>query len=111
MAAYVELLIDQGTTFTNTLTINDDVTNNPINIASYSVTSQLRRSYYSANASGTFDCSLTDAANGVITMAMSAANTSNLKPGRYVFDVHALIDNTHSRLLEGIITVSPGVTR
>jgi hypothetical protein len=111
MAAYVELLIDQGTTFVNTLTINDDVTNNPINIALYSVSSQMRRSYYSANASANLECTITDAANGVITMSMSAANTWNVKPGRYVFDVLALTEaDTHSRLLEGIITVTPGVT-
>ena len=112
MAAYIELLIDQGATFTNTLTITDDLTNQPVNVDSYIVTSQLRRSYYSMNASANLACSITDGVNGVITMSMTAANTSLLQAGRYVFDVKAIVDaNTTNRLLEGIVTVLPGVTR
>ena len=49
MAAYVELYMDQGASLTNTLTITDDVTNAPVNISGYTLTSQMRRSYYSAN--------------------------------------------------------------
>jgi hypothetical protein len=43
---------------------------------------------------------------------MTAANTANLTPGRQVFDL--LITNTSTgiktRVVEGIIIISPGVT-
>lgn len=112
MAAYVELYLDQGTTFNNVINLTDDVTNTPINVANYTVVSQLRRSYYSANISANLVCSITDAANGEITLSLSAANTANIKPGRYVFDVKTT-DNTNitSRVLEGIITITPSVTK
>ena len=112
MAAYVELYIDQGTTFNNIINLTDDVTNTPINISGYTVTSQIRRSYYSANISANITCTLSNVANGEITMSMTSANTANIKPGRYVFDVITLDTfNTKNRVLEGIITVTPSVTK
>lgn len=112
MAAYAELYLDQGTTFNNVINLTDDITNAYVNVAGYTVRSQMRRSYYSANASATITCTITDAPNGEITMSMTAANTSNLKPGRYLYDVE-MVDTigTTSRILEGIITVTPEVTR
>lgn len=111
MAAYVELYLDQGTTFNNIINLTDDVTNTPINISGYIVTSQLRRSYYSSNASANITCTITDASNGELTLSMTPANTSNLKPGRYVFDVKAIDGDDVSRILEGTITVTPQVSK
>lgn len=112
MAAYVELYMDQGATFNNTLNITDDLTNAKVNIQGYSVSSQMRRSYYSANASANIVCTITDAANGTILMSLGAANTTNIKAGRYLFDVETVDTNgVTSRILEGIITVTPQITR
>lgn len=112
MAAYAELYLDQGTTFNNIINLTDDVTNAYINVSGYVVRSQMRRSYYSANASANITCTITDAANGEITMSMTAANTANLKAGRYLYDLEVVDTNgTVSRILEGIITVTPEVTR
>jgi hypothetical protein len=112
MAAYVELYLDQGTTFNNIINLTDDVTNTPINVSGYTVTSQMRRSYYSANISANITCTLSNVANGEIIMSMTAANTSNIKAGRYLFDVKATDTyNNTSRILEGIITVSPQITK
>ena len=42
----------------------------------------------------------------------SGANTANIKPGRYVFDVITIDTfNTKNRVLEGTITVTPSVTK
>ena len=112
MAAYVELYMDQGTSFNNIINITDDVTNTYVNVYGYSVTSQLRRSYYSTNASANITCTITDYANGEITLSMTAANTALIKAGRYLFDVKTVdTNNVASRILEGIMTVTPGVTR
>jgi nucleoside-triphosphatase THEP1 len=112
MAAYVELYMDQGSDFNSVIQLTDDLTNEDINVAGYIVTSQLRRSYYSANASASLVCSITDAASGEITLSLAAANTANLKPGRYLFDVK-LVDEVGvtSRPVEGIIEVLPQVSR
>jgi hypothetical protein len=112
MASYVELFIDQGTTFNNIINLTDDNTNIPINISGYSVSSQMRRSYYSQNITANIICTTSNTSNGEISMSISAANTANIKAGRYVFDVKTVNGNGNiTRVLEGIITVNPQVTR
>ena len=112
MAAYVELYMDQGSTFNNTLNITDDLTNASVNISGYIVRSQMRRSYYSANATAQINCNIVDAENGTVIMNLPAANTSNITAGRYLFDVETVDpDGITSRILEGIITVTPEITR
>jgi len=112
MASYVELFIDQGTTFKNTINLTDDTTNVPINVYGYSVSSQIRRSYYSANISANITCNISNVSNGEITMSMTSANTTNIKAGRYVFDVVTLDPlNVKTRVLEGIISINPQVTK
>ena len=109
---YVELYINQGATFNDIIYLTDDTTNTAMNIAGYSVESQIRRSYYSDNASANIVCAITDAQNGEITMFVSKANTANIKAGRYVFDVLLTdTENATNRILEGIVTVIPGVTK
>jgi hypothetical protein len=111
LAEFVELEIDAGATFSTEITISED---NGLgkNLANYSVVSQLRKSYYSSTATD-FTIDVTDQANGVFTMEISAANTANLRAGRYVFDVELENNNdgTVTRIFEGIVTVLPNVTR
>lgn len=112
MAAYVELYVDQGSTFNNIITLSDDTTNTAMNIVGYTVNSQMRRSYFSSNASANIICTLSDPSNGEITMSLSAGTTANLKPGYYLFDVNTVTPiGDKSRVLEGSITVNAGVTR
>lgn len=111
MTDYVELYIDQGADFESTLVLEDDVTNLYQNVSGYTVTSSLRRSLVSPNTSGNLTCSITDAANGEISLSMTAANTSNLRPGTYLFDVRTYIGGKYDRLIEGIIIVTPSITK
>jgi hypothetical protein len=112
MAAYVELIMDQGTSFRNVINLTDDLSNVPVNIYGYSVSSQMRRSYYSVNATANITCTISNYANGEITMSMTAANTTLIKAGRYLFDLETVDGSgTVNRVLEGIITVTPQITR
>lgn len=112
MAAYVELYVDKGTSFQNKITLTDDSTNTSINLSGYSARSQLRRSYYSTNASANIVCTISDAANGEITMSLSASNTSNIMAGRYLFDVQTTNPiGAVTRVLEGTLTMLPEITR
>jgi hypothetical protein len=112
MAAYVELFVDQGTNFNNVINLTDDITNLNVNVQGYTVISQMKRSYYSANASANITCSITNALNGEITMTMGANTTANIKAGRYLFDMRITDrEGVVSRVLEGIITVTPRISR
>lgn len=111
MAEYVELYMDQGADFESIIVLEDDVTNINQNVIGYTVTSSMRRSLLSPNTSGNLICSVTDAANGEITISMSASNTSNLRFGTHLFDVRSSAGGVITRLLEGIIIVTPSITK
>jgi hypothetical protein len=110
-AAYQELYLEQGTTFTMTVTL-DDVYGNDYDLTTLTAKSQIRKSYYSANVAAEFTTTIPDPAVGVIVLELDPPVTSNIAPGRYVYDV-AIQDNIYgiTRILEGTIVVSPQVTR
>jgi hypothetical protein len=111
MADFVELTLEQGATFNSTITVRDDQ-GVAQNLTGYSARSQMRRSYYSSSKKD-FTVTVTSPAGGQITMYMSAANTANVTPGRYVYDVELEDNGTGdvTRIFEGIVTVLPNVTR
>ena len=110
MAGFVELTLEQGANFNTVLDLKDSA-GGILNLAGYTVAAQMRKSYYSSTATN-FTITVTDAAAGQITMSMNSANTANVTPGRYVYDV--LITSGASvktRIIEGIVTILPSVTR
>lgn len=112
MANYVELYIDQGSDWNSVINLTDDIDNSSVNIFGYSVRSQIRRSYYSTNPSANITCTVTDFTTGEITLSLTNQETANIKAGRYLFDVETINNsNTVTRILEGIITILPNVTK
>lgn len=110
-AGYTELFLEQGADFTMSIVL-DDVAGVPFNLTDFTASSQMRKSYYSSNAAATFSVSTSgDAAEGRITMSLDSANTANIYPGRYVYDVYLSQANTRYRVLEGIVNVTPQVTK
>ena len=109
--SYAELTVDQGSTFESTIDlVSDDGA--VINVAGYVFTGQIRKSYYSANATANLTLTIVNAANGNVKVSISAANTANIKAGRYLYDIKMTdTSNTVTRLVEGIITITPQVTR
>jgi hypothetical protein len=111
LAAYVELTIEQGANLTSTVTVSD-TQGDSVNLSTYSASAQLRKSYYSSSAN-TLTATITGNSNGQITLSMTAANTSLLTPGRYVYDlvITNSTDNSKTRVVEGTAVVLPSVTR
>lgn len=110
MAAYSEIVIEQNATFNSKVYV-EDVYGTPVNLSGYTSSSQMRKSYYS-NTFYTIDTEITGLSNGEITLSMTAANTANLPIGRMVYDL--IIDDgtgTITRVVEGIATILPSVTR
>lgn len=101
MATRVPLTVDQGATFTYSTEL---ATSNAM-----VAVSSLRKSYTSANS---VDFTTT-VANGNLTLALSASQTLSLESGRYVYDVLVTntVQNTISRVIEGVVTVRPGATK
>ena len=110
MAGYVPLEIEQYATFSRLITIKQS-DGNAQNLSGYSANTQMRKSHYSAQAN-TITTEISDEANGEITLSMTAANSALLTPGRYWYDLVTVSGGgVTQRVIEGIVVVSPGVTR
>lgn len=110
MAAYSELQLEQGATFSTTINV-EDTQGAAINLSGYTANSQIRKSYYSSSAYN-LTATVTGIANGEITLSMTAANTANISSGRYLYDL--LITSPTSiktRVVEGIVVILPSITR
>ena len=111
MAQFIELELDQGSDFNYDLDLSDD-DGVAINVTNFTFTSSIRKSYYSTNPVANLSVTILNAANGNVIFTLNAATTANIKAGRYLFDVKQLDNvNTTTRLIEGIITVNPQVTK
>lgn len=109
MAIKSNITIDQGTDYEVTINVKDANTT-AISLTGFTGQAQIRKYYTSSRK---YDFTVTVSANtGEVTMAMSANNTANIAAGRYVYDC-VLISNTNvvSRIVEGIVTINPRVSR
>ena len=109
MATKANLVIDQGSTFSSDLSLTDE-NGDPLVLDGYTANSQIRRWYSSTNAAATFTTSI-NTSSAVITLTLTANQTSSLVAGRYVYDVEISDGTEVSRIVEGIVTVTPQVTR
>ena len=103
------LVIDQGSTFSTDLSLKDE-NGDPLVLTGYTANSQIRKWYTSTNPSASFTASI-NVDSGSITLSLSSDQTSNLVAGRYVYDVEITDGSSISRIVEGIVTVTPQVTR
>ena len=112
-AGYQELFLEQGSSF-NTVISLDDAYGQTYNLLNYSASSQMRKSYYSSNATAVFVTTVYGT-QGEIGLSLTANTTANIAPGRYVYDILIYNNsdraNTTLRILEGIINVTPSVTK
>lgn len=109
MATRANIVIDQGTTFSTFIYINDAL-GNPVDLTAYSVKSQMRKDYTSLNA---YSFSVTGDNQGMITMSLSSNASSSIPAGRYVYDLLVINEEegSSSRVLEGQVTINPSVSR
>lgn len=110
MATTVYLDVDQGSDFASIIDLeNDD--NTAINLTGFTVYSQFRKSYGSVNAYS-FVASVYSATEGKIQLSLLGSFTSSIRAGRYVYDVEIVsANNIRTRVIEGILTINPEVTK
>jgi len=110
MAIVANLLVDQGTDFETTIDIVGS-DGNPVDLTGYTIAGQIRKAYTSSTAYN-FVAEVTAEIAGIVTINLSNNITSNMKAGRYVYDVEMTSPNgMRSRVCEGILEVNAEVTR
>ena len=110
MASISNIFIDQGATFTTTVTVTD-ANGDAVNLSGYSVAAQIRKTFLSSTATS-FTATISNASSGEITISLSPTQTAALEAGRFVYDVVITASGgTKTRVVEGQVTVNPSVTR
>jgi hypothetical protein len=113
MATYANLFIDQGSDFSTVISL-EDPSSDPFELDNVVFSGQIRRTFQSETAFD-FVISIVDANLGEILVSLPKSTTSQMKGGRYVYDIFA--QNTEPgnefkiKVLEGIVEVVPQVTR
>jgi|TARA_B110000914_G_C15107118_1_gene284362 hypothetical protein len=110
MAAIANLTIDQGATFSSDVTVKD-ANGNPFNLTGYTAAAKLAKGFASTRTRTNMTTSIAaDATTGVVTLSLTATQTSALDAERYVYDLEITSGANVTRVIEGIITVRPQVT-
>ncbi len=109
MATISNLFIDQGSDFNAVITLTDQ-TGSVMDITGFTVQSQFRKSYQSSSFSS-FVVSILNAQQGRIRLTLPADTSSAINAGRYLYDVEITKTGEKRRVLEGILVLSPEITR
>jgi hypothetical protein len=111
MAVYVSnIVIEQGYDFDTSFELEDSRSNSPLILTNASTEAQLRK-YYGSSTSVSFASTITNPSQGIVSISLTSAQTVNIKPGRYVFDLKITNEDKEFKALEGAALVRGGVTR
>jgi hypothetical protein len=109
-AATRNITIYQGDTYVHELRIRNSANAN-VNITSRIYSGQIRKRRSSDATSAIFTSEITNAANGIVVMSLTADQTANLKSGSYVYDFQEVNGSTVTTLMTGVVTVTGQVTQ
>ena len=110
MAVYSNMTIDQGTDFSSAIDVTD-ADGDAVNLTGYPVAGQIRKTYTSSTAVN-LTCAVSNATSGIVSVALTAAQSNAMKSGRYVYDVEITSSGgAKTRVLEGQVEITPGVTQ
>lgn len=98
----------RGCAFAKTITYKSNGTTT--NISGYTFAAQIRDE--TGTLATAITCTITDAANGVFTIALTQATTATLTVGRpYVWDLLVSVSGVTMPLLRGFVTVAEQITQ
>ena len=109
MAQKLNIIIDQGSDYTLDYTVVE-ANGSFKDITDHTGRASMRKHFDSLTA--TDFTVVVDSGNNKITLSMTNAETANTTPGRYYWDAE-VVSNTNyvTRVIEGIATITPEVTR
>ena len=113
MAGRYDFTIKQGSTFSMSVSLKEG--ESPFNLTDYTGRMQIR--YNDHNGAVAADLNVdnggivVDVANNQIVIHISAEDTAKIDPLKCLYDLEIVQDDYVERILEGIIRVSPEVTK
>jgi uncharacterized protein (UPF0333 family) len=112
-AVYVNnLIINAGSDFSQSFTLEGNDSNSTFDLTNYTVSSQMRKWAGSSSYTEFATEIVQPPAEGQILLVLTAAQTTQIKSGRYIYDV-VITDNygIKNRVIEGNVLVREGATQ
>ncbi len=124
MAIKANISIDQGADFTANIDVKAS-DGSTFNLQNYTARAQMRKNYTTDSVTAQFIATHNDG-GGIITLRLPSSNvvnevggvtqvgTNHIEPGRYLYDVEISSDANPpvvTRVVQGTVTVSGGITR
>ena len=106
----LNLSVNTSTSFDQSFTLtNDD--GSALNLTGYTILAQIRK-HSSSSTAVSFATTSVEPTTGVLKLSLDPSDTTDLKPGRYVYDI-VLTDTSSvkTRVVEGSVIVSKTVSR
>jgi hypothetical protein len=105
----VNLIVEQGADFEAFFTVTSS-NNVPLNLTGFTADAKIKKSHTSSSSTN-FGVVFLNRLDGKVKLTLGNSFTRMLKSGRYVYDL-VITSNSgvKTRVAEGIVTVSPGVT-
>ena len=112
MAMISNLTIDQGASFKAEIDVKD-ADGDALDLTGFTGAGQMRKTYSSSTKTDFSVQFKNPRSSGTLSISLTAVQTNALKAGRYVYDVEITktSDAEVTRVVEGQIDVTPGVTR
>jgi hypothetical protein len=104
-----DLVINVGASFTCTYTVNTTA-GSAYDFTNHTHLSGQLAKHVGAAATATFTVGFTSAYDGKFHIGLNTTQTSDLKEGRYFYDVNAKTGTTVNRIVEGQIIVRGGIS-
>lgn len=109
MTTQANLYVDQGTDFSIDLDVS--INNEIITLSNKSFYCNFAK-LYSTTPSANANITVLNANTSIIEFSVPAEATTDLNPGKYVYDVIMTSPSgTKTKILEGLLTIVPTITR
>ena len=115
MATISNLNIDASADFSSTVnlsSVDSGGTETAFDLTGYTVTASIRKSFASSTATDITCSIVSPPTGGQVTITLTDVQTTALDRGRYVWDmVVTSSGGSITRVVQGVVTVNPSVTR
>lgn len=112
MSAIYDIYVDQGSDSVTEVVVRTD-DGYIVDLTDFTISAQFRK-YPGASTFYSFACDVVGPpSGGTISLTLLGAYTSDIKAGRYLYDVEIYnsINNIKLRVLQGILDIDPEITR
>ncbi len=110
MANIYNILVEQGSSFNLSLTVNDSL-GNPLNLSEYAARGGIKYAYSSTGYLTSLNPVVTTPISGIITISLSAAQTSLLPVTKGIYDVEVYQGTGYIfKAIRGYVDVIPEVS-